>query len=291
MDSKIAIIIVLFHPNDDDISHIESLSKQYQGVVIDNSSNRCFKDNNIGLLHYIFNNGNKGIAEAQNIGIDFLLKENKYECFVFLDQDSRVKVDYVKKIVEEYKIIKTIHPNLAMLGPSAINERSNKEYKSIFHSGKIEQGVFILQREIISSGSCVGVDVISKVGGLISWMFIDYVDFEWCWRANSMGYICGITPNVSIQHCVGKKEYYIGNYIIIISSPIRYFYQGRNYIKLLKYSYVPFQWKCTTMIKSCLRLIYLPFVPGGGIQCWKQFVRGLISGFFKYDHNSNSCSI
>lgn len=280
MDNSIALIIILYHPSDDDISHILDLSHKYHGVVVDNSFVRSIKDDSVGFFHYIFNGTNKGIAEAQNIGINFLQQEGACKYVVFLDQDSRVKSDYVYKIVEEYKKIKTIHPNLAMLGPSAINERSNKEYKSFIHPRKIEQGMFILQREIISSGSCVGVDVIGKVGGLLSWLFIDYVDFEWCWRANSRGYVCGITPNVSIKHSVGQKEFYIVSYLIIISSPVRYFYQGRNYIKLLWFSYVPFQWKWRTMIKSLLRLIYLPFVPKGGIACWKQFVKGILSGLF-----------
>ena len=281
MDNSIALIIVLYHPSDDDISHILDLSQKYHGVVVDNSFVRSIKDDSVGFFHYIFNGTNKGIAEAQNIGINFLQQEGSCKYVVFLDQDSRVESDYIDRIVEEYLNIKSFHPNLAMLGPSAINVRSNKEYKSIFHPDKIERGIFSLQREIISSGSCVGMDVLRNVGVLLSWMFIDYVDFEWCWRAKNMGYICGTTPKVSIKNSVGSREYYICIYIIIISSPVRYFYQGRNFVKLLKYSYVPLQWKMATTIKFCLRLIYLPLVPRGGFLCWKQFVKGIIYGLFK----------
>lgn len=277
---NVSVIIVLFQPSEDDLMYIKHLSQSCEGVVVDNSLKRNTEGDYLGSFYYIFNNGNKGIAEAQNIGIQYILQANNSDYIVFLDQDTRVDGDYVSKIVNAYLAVNMVQPNLAILGPTAINSRSDVEYRSIFHDPELINGIFFPQREIISSGSCVGVDVIRKVGLNLSWLFIDYVDFEWCWRANSMGYVCGITPNVSIKHSVGQKEFYIVSYLIIISSPVRYFYQGRNYIKLLWFSYVPFQWKWRTMIKSLLRLIYLPFVPKGGIACWKQFVKGILSGLF-----------
>lgn len=278
---NVSVIIVLFQPSEDDLMYIKHLSQSCEGVVVDNSLKRNTEGDYLGSFYYIFNNGNKGIAEAQNIGIQYILQANNSDYIVFLDQDTRVDGDYVSKIVNAYLAVNMVQPNLAILGPTAINSRSDVEYRSIFHDPELINGIFFPQREIISSGSCVGVDVIRKVGLNLSWLFIDYVDFEWCWRANSMGYVCGITPNVTIHHSVGNREYYIGNYIIIISSPIRYFYQGRNYIKLVKLRYVPTQWKCTNFMKTILRILYLPFVPKGGWQCWKQLFRGLYVGLTK----------
>ena len=278
MVKNIAIVIVLFQPSKRDIANIQEISKICFSVVIDNSQEKSIDCESTVNLHYIYNGNNVGIAEAQNIGINYLISKGGIDYIVFLDQDSRIEEDYLGIIKETYIKIRSFEPNLALLGPTAINARSQEEYKSIFHPKKTIDKIFIPQREIISSGSCVSIDVLKKVGTNLSWLFIDYVDFEWCWRANSMGYVCGTTPCVHIQHSVGQIEYYIGSYIIIISSPIRYFYQGRNYIKLLKVSHVPFQWKLTNMVKTLLRLFYLPFVPKVGLNCWRQLIRGLYVG-------------
>ena len=273
-----SVVVVLFRPDQGDIANIQEMSKTIEGVVVDNSPEKNFEDDTIGNFHYIFNEENIGIAKAQNIGISFLFNKKYCDYIVFLDQDSRIGKDYIDKITDTYIKIKSFEPNLALLGPTAINARSQEEYKSVFHPKKTIDNIFIPQREIISSGTCVSVDVLKEVGSNLSWLFIDYVDFEWCWRANSKGYVCGTTPCVHIQHSVGQKEYYICSYIIIISSPIRYYYQGRNYIRLLSVSYVPLQWKLTNLVKTLARLLYLPFVPDGGIKCWIQLVKGLYYG-------------
>lgn len=273
-----SVVVVLFRPDQGDIANIQEMSKTIEGVVVDNSPEKNFEDDTIGNFHYIFNGENIGIAKAQNIGISFLFNKKHCDYIVFLDQDSRIGKDYIDKITDTYIKIKSFEPNLALLGPTAINARSQEEYKSVFHPKKTIDNIFIPQREIISSGTCVSVDVLKEVGSNLSWLFIDYVDFEWCWRANSKGYVCGTTPCVHIQHSVGQKEYYICSYIIIISSPIRYYYQGRNYIRLLSVSYVPLQWKLTNLVKTLARLLYLPFVPDGGIKCWIQLVKGLYYG-------------
>lgn len=278
MKTKSAVIVVLFQPKEEDIDNIRNISMICDGVVVDNSSEKIIDGNIIGNFQYIFNGDNVGIAEAQNIGIKYLLDNDNYEFIVFLDQDTRIGIDYIERITKVYSHILSFEPSLALLGPTAFNTRTHEEYKSVFHPYRTKENIFVQKREIISSGSCIRVDILKRVGQNLPWLFIDYVDFEWCWRANSMGYVCGTTPCVHIQHSVGQKEYHIGSYIIIISSPIRYFYQGRNYIKLLNLSHVPFQWKLTNMVKTLLRLIYLPFVPKVGLNCWQQLIRGLYDG-------------
>ena len=51
-------------------------------------------------------------------------------------------------------------------------------------------------------------------------LFIDYVDQGWCWRAESKGFVNGITPKIKLAHYVGQQEYRIFNQLVIISSSI-----------------------------------------------------------------------
>lgn len=277
MDDGTAVIIILYNPSEEDIGNAESVAKTYRGVIVDNSDLPFTKDSKIGRMHYVCNKANKGIAEAQNIGMRIMLRECVSH-LVFFDQDSRFGHDYPSLIANEFKSIKKDIPNLAMLGPTVKRKDSGEEYRSAIHKDRYASSDFILRRDVISSGSCISADAIRTVGMNDERLFIDYVDYDWCWRAASKGMVCGITPNVSIAHKVGQREIRIGRQVVIISKPFRYFYQYRNYLWLLRRKYVPLQWKIATGIKFSMRLIYFPLFVKGGCECWKNMVKGIIKG-------------
>lgn len=92
------------------------------------------------------------------------------------------------------------------------------------------------------------------------------------------GFICGVTPVVSITHKVGQKELRIGRQVVIISRPFRYFYQYRNYLWLLRRKYVPLQWKVALGVKLSLRILYFPFCVRNGKEIEKNMFKGIWSG-------------
>ena len=257
--SHIAVVIILYHPSADDMGFVAHIGELYHTVVIDNS-------------RY-----NKGIAEAQNQGLQSLFDLEDITHVVFLDQDSRMGDDYPLSIAREYERISQTQ-RLAMLGPSVDNSETGEAYKSVIHKDQMTDIGFIPRREIISSGSCTSIECLRKVGLNDSRLFIDYVDFEWCWRANSKGYVCGITPNLRISHHVGQKTISLFGYLIIISAPGRYFYQFRNYLWLVRRKYVPLQWKIATGIKFTVRLLYFPLCIPSGVACWKYMLKGIRAG-------------
>ena len=276
-ERKIAVIIVLYNPSEDDICNARNIARNYRGVIVDNSEKPFTADKKIERMHYICNRANKGIAEAQNTGIRIMMQEG-VDYFVFLDQDSRTEEDYPSRIVEAFIKACTEHRNLAMLGPTVKRKDNGKEYKSAIHKDKYVSENFIPRRDVISSGCCISADAVRTVGINDERLFIDYVDYEWCWRAESKGLVCGITPNISIAHKVGQREIKIGRQIVIISKPFRYFYQYRNYLWLLRRKYVPLQWKIAIGIKFSMRLIYFPLFVKGGFECWKNMIKGIIKG-------------
>lgn len=194
---------------------------------------------------------------------------------------------------EWLKSISGLVPNLFLLGPTITNGRTKEVYKSTIHRDVWAAENFIWRREIISSGSCVALRKIEKVGLNDDCLFIDYVDFELCWRANSKGFVNGITPKVKLTHYVGQQEYRLFNQLVIISTPIRYYYQTRNYLWLLRRSYVPRQWKINRGIKLVVFPISFPFK----VRCWReiyaQMFRGVKDGLLnkRYGKSRSGCGI
>ena len=276
--NQISIIIGVYNPNDDEIANVQRLSAIHHGVVVDNSPVPVFKDAYLNMMKYVALGQNVGIAKAQNTGLRYVLNYTEATHVVFLDQDSTVPDSYPQDIAEAFDSIRNDIHHLGFLGPMTENKETGKEYKSIIHKDKALSADFILRREIISSGGCTTREVLEEVGLNEERLFIDYVDFEWCWRAKSKGYVCGLTPNITIKHMVGQKTIYIFGYTIIISSPFRYYYQFRNYLWLLRRGYVPLQWKVSHGIKNLARLFYFPILIKGGAKCWKNMTKGLIAG-------------
>ena len=278
INEKVAVIIVLYNPDTNDIDNVRRIAQYNVGFVVDNSLIPFMDGETIGKMSYICNKANIGIAEAQNIALREILKGD-YEYVVFLDQDTRVAVDYPLQIAMEFSRID--NGRLAVLGPQVVNAVTGGQYASAIHKYEISENGFSLRKHIISSGSCMSINALKDVGLMWGELFIDYVDFEWCWRAASKGYQCGVTSHLQISHHVGQRELSIGKYKVIISAQQRYFYQYRNFIWLIQKKYVPLQWKCATCVKFLLRLVYFPILVNGGLKYWNNMIKGLKAGIWQ----------
>ena len=84
----------------------------------------------------------------------------------------------------------------------------------------------------LSSGSLINVKAYDAVGGFLEKLFIDEVDFEFCWHIRSLGYHIYQLNNVVMQHQLGDtKEYKLfGRHLFYVMNekPIRHYYMQRN---------------------------------------------------------------
>ena len=284
---KVAVIIVLFHPSQEQIRNLKrfyeelKLKHRQEVIVVDNTPNQDLSLSEESLI-YLPLRENRGIAFAQNIGIKKALKLGCSH-LVFFDQDSILDNSYFQSIIDEYSRISNFIPNLFLLGPTVINGRNGKEYKSAIHRDSETLG-FKPRINIISSGSCVDISKITKVGYLDESLFIDGVDHEWCWRATSKGYISGITSNVTLTHYVGQNEFKIFGIQIILSSTFRYYYQTRNWLWLIRRDYVPRRWKINTSIKRLIYPLFFPFITKKWKEIYINIWRGVKDGLSKQNN-------
>lgn len=267
----ICLIVVFYHPSEEQIAFYHSLADQGLNVIIVDNSSKSLE----GLSAiYIPLGHNRGIAAAQNVGIAEA-KKRGFEYIVFFDQDSQFEVSYISSILDEYNTIKQQDPSIATLGPLLIDSRTNQEYLS-----NIKPSVpYSIDTHIISSGSIVETKTFEKVGLYEERLFIDLVDSEWCWRARKYGLNTYMTRRVKLYHSMGQTYHHLGRFAYGLSAPWRYYYQYRNAIWMLRRDYVPFRWKYRTIIRRLFDLVFYPVMaPEKKMDILRNMLKGIRDG-------------
>lgn len=286
LKNQIALIIVLYNPLKEDKDYIKHIATIYKGIVVDNSSKPNFSTPELGKMKYLHIGFNSGIAHAQNEGFKYLLTQDSINFFVLFDQDSRYDDDFPLNITHMYCTTQKQIKKLGAIGPTLYEKETQEIYQSAIHKDYYLTSSFILRSEIIASGCCISKEVLLDVGLNDEDLFIDFVDSEWCFRAQAKGYVCGITPHVRLAHKVGLKEIRLGKHIVSVSKPFRYYYQYRNLLILCSRRYVPIKFKINWSLKFLCRFFYLPFCLENGLSTWGYMIKGTIAGIkFLFHHN------
>ena len=268
---NVCVVVVFYNPTKEQILKYEYLANSIRVVAVDNSKNQSSVSN----IEYIPLYPNTGIAAAQNEGIKYAIREG-YEFVLLMDQDSNIDNAFVLDMMNEYNILKKLHPEIGFLGPVFVDAESDQEYKNYIGKGEDYTKV----DNVIASGCLIQTETLKSVGGMDESLFIDLVDFEWGWRVVSNGYQGYMTRNVKMTHSIGKEYHNWHGFVLGISAPFRYFYQYRNTLWLCKRDYVPFRWKVKSILRRTLDLLLVPLVSKEGIKCFKFMTKGIKMGLF-----------
>ena len=247
MAKEVAIITVTYNPNISELtSNVLSYLNQVGLVnIVDNSDNIILQEE-VKLAFEKYKNvvvitlgKNYGIAKAQNIGFNYLMQKG-FQYFVEVDQDSVLPKNYIDNILESYINLKKTNRNIAGVGPLAVSKGNGSIY--MFKHTKKQKNCFEVS-ETLSSGFLTTKSVIDLVGERDESLFIDLVDWEWFWRAKSLGLKIFIDSKLKIIHSLGLGHKNFFMFKAGIPTPIRHYYQYRNSLILMTKSYVPFLWK------------------------------------------------
>lgn len=229
------VIIVTYNPDFSKLNAcVFSLLPQVEKIIIVKNSTETLTFENLSQekISQIQLDKNYGIAYAQNRGIEKAI-ELGTDWILLSDQDTVFPQNYVEmfsKKTEKYGKEK-------IYAPSFFNEVKNQKEpvsvsmsKSVVPSGTEPINV----RHAISSGMIFNKTVFEKTGGMSEELFIDYVDFEFCWRAKSFGIETLIFPDIVIYHNLGDSYKKVLGKKITLRSDFRYFYMLRNGFYLAK---------------------------------------------------------
>jgi rhamnosyltransferase len=245
----ISAIIVTYFPNEILLVRLlQSIGSEVKKIyIIDNTPN----ESEIWLTsEYLSKLGfdvdchllgeNYGIAKAQNIGIDFAIKDGCDHVILF-DQDSAPARGMINKLTNaELKLLKA-GIKVGSVGPLFFDEKTKEYSQAVHHHWFMIKKIKVSPDDLpvaadylIASGSLIRISILQEVGVLREELFIDWVDIEWGLRAGSFGFKHFIVPEAVMLHSIGDDYISFGKTKINLHSDLRNFYIVRNACYLLK---------------------------------------------------------
>ena len=272
----IAAIVVLFHPDQLALERLQaSLIGQVETILmIDNTPGsappRPFFLSE--LVTFIPLGVNKGIAEAQNIGINWCF-EHGYTHVLFLDHDSAASPHMVSKLLAAEQDLLVRGERVAAITPQIIDERTGTRpvavrYRRLgmFGAKKIYRSADIQEPEetdiFIASGSLMRLRVLETIGVMRSDLFIEYVDTEWALRARSEGFKSFCVPWATLIHNFGDGAKRMFGKDIYLYNDLRYCYKLRNSLYLLRLGTMGWRWRTYNITRIPYHLMVYSIASG-----------------------------
>ncbi|WP_081949081.1 glycosyltransferase family 2 protein [Litchfieldella xinjiangensis] len=276
-DYKIDAVVVTYKPNFEILtSLIDSISNQVSCIyVINNGTTQAsYKFSNVVWCDL---GENKGIAHALNVGLRMSLASGS-DFVLISDQDTIYPAGYINNMLSNTS------SNDAAIAPR-FHDQVSGSYSSFYISGlsyfikkKVDYGLVEIS-QAISSGLVVSSDVIRNIGGFREDLFIDWVDFEWCWKVKKNGYNIVGNANVIIEHRLGDTSKKIGNREIGIRSPLRHYYITRNAFYLAIYSNdLCVRYRIVLFFKSFRYILAFPLLVAPRAKNLKAVLLGFLHG-------------
>ena len=192
----------------------ESLNLNLQNLILEQNNSK---------IEYVFFGENEGLSKRLNCAADYAIL-NGYDYLLTMDQDSSFEVgdfeNYLHKVQQN---------NLLKVAQFGVN--CQKEFTKATNTP--EQVL-----SLITSGSILNLCYFHEIGYFDEHLFIDFVDLEFSYRVNYLGYINLQFTDIILIHRIGylKMGRSLINFRIsprILHSPIRVYYILRNGLYLL----------------------------------------------------------
>ena len=232
MIPNLVAIIILFKPSLENINHLLSLQNVLNKIYVYDNTEDNFTFNEqfqeYANIYYVCDGKNMGIPSRLNQGCKLALEEG-FEWVLLLDQDTIFNQQSLLLYLNTSFEINKKFPN-TMFCAYNVEENLNLNNKS---------NQYIEVNKIITSTTCMPLLIYNKVGNFDEQLFLDFTDFDYSIRANSLSIKQFFIKNIDVIHPIGNLVYkssiktlFLLKKKKVIHSPIRCYYIIRNYFYL-----------------------------------------------------------
>lgn len=284
-------VVVTYRPELEKLGFLlDSLATQVIGVVVvDNGSSESVLSW-LGAYQLVIPlmvvplGDNKGIAFAQNVGIQHVMSQEA-DYVILFDHDSRPEATMVAKLKEiaEEKLAAGV--NLAAVGPRYLDVRHDNPPPFIQVRGlKVERQPCVHCDSVvevdylIASGCLIPVRTLALVGDMQADLFIDYVDIEWGLRAKVNGFQSFGACAALMDHDLGDEPFIFFGHKFPHHSALRHYYHFRNATWMYRQNWPPLHWKLADGWRLFLKYGFYTLFAKPRHQHWWMMTKGVWHG-------------
>jgi len=290
-------IIVTYNPDKTTLlASLRTLLSQVRIiVVVDNGSSFNINEviqsleaerfNSINLLAL---EHNLGLGKAYNAGIS-IARSLKATFVLLMDHDSIPEPDMLSKLHSAYINLEDQGKPVGAVGPRYRDHVTAKlsQFIRVARLGLARSSCdnitdYVRADFLISSGSLISIKTLNYIGDMDEDLFIDHIDTEWCFRAQSKGLeVYGIC-NAVMLHSLGDRQtrFWWGRWrTVSFHQPFRYYYMFRNSALLWQRPYMPEAWKRADKLRILYMIIFFTLFSPNRITNLRMMLKGLKDGF------------
>lgn len=279
-------IVTLYNPDSEVPERARILADQVTTVIL--SDNTPDRDNrelfaDIPNALYLPNGRNLGLSGALNRGLKTPEAERSDYVF-FFDQDSRIPEGHIDTMVRDWETLAKDH-RIGLLGPSYFDETTGTENVDSFLTKDTSEGPYRQMEQMITSSLMSRIEILREINFWNEDIFLDYADFDLCWRLLKAGYELYMTKNTMMRHRLGEGfvwAYDPGTkqkFKLSYGAPLRRYYQTRAAVKLLRTDYVPEEWRKWLKLNLTRRRYFEKKYLPERRKVTRYYIRGLIDGW------------
>lgn len=227
----------------------------------------------------IQNGRNLGLGPALNAGLDEARRQGATEIVLF-DQDSTPAPEFVRDMLVRLEAAVTAHGPRCCIGPTHVDDQAPAEALDR-HPPTASEGFDAPWHEVTclpTSGMVFRLDALGPADRFADDLFLDLVDFEWCWRLGRSGWRFLRAPDLRMFHRLGEAERKFIGLTFHVPAPYRHYFQVRDTLRLALRSYVPAYAKFRLVGVLPLKAVVYPFILDHGLERLQWMLRGLRDG-------------
>ena len=185
--ANVCAVVVSHCPQGDLLERLRAIQTQVgRLVVVDNGSSELCRvqPRELSNVHLILNPKNEGVARALNQGAEWAATQ-ACRWILTLDQDTVVDQHMVDSLCAVYQDIPDPF-SVAIIGSNYTDAAIREPFLPL--NGNIKDS-WLEVKTTITSGSLLPLSAFRQIGPFREELFIDFVDFEYCLRARSKGFV------------------------------------------------------------------------------------------------------
>ena len=262
--SKVAAIIVAYHPRKDELQPLlDRLRSQVDEVIVVDNTPGTDNPQMAALIAATSGHAdctlirlgeNAGLARALNEGCRRALASGA-DFLLLSDQDSLPSENMVRELCRAYRALTDAGLQVGAVGPTYTDLHTGLTYPfqahlpgRLFygHQSPTGEAPHVEVLTLITSGTLIPAGAFRDAGGMREDFFIDQIDIEWCHRARSRGYRLFGTGWAAMSQRMGEaplRVWCLRWRNESAYSPLRIYYRLRNFVAMLKLDYIDWRWK------------------------------------------------